>query len=224
MVMSFFRRGEPPMEHITQRVVGMLADARHSFDLASATVLRGAPADTAADEIRSTDDRINRAEQELRRELVVHVAVQGAGDIGDVLGYILLIKKIERIGDQAKNIFDLADEGVSFAGADDVESFAEVHAEISTMLGEVAELLVDPDEERIADFRARADALRVAEEARIRELMHSDRPGHWAVPRAVLHRYLKRIVANLASVITTVTEPVQTQDYFDEGRTDITDD
>ena len=224
MVLSFFRRGESGMEHITQRVVGMLADARHSFDLATSAVLDGVPPDQVVDEIRSTDTRINRAEQELRRELIVHVAVQGVEDIGDVLGYILLIKKIERIGDQAKNVFDLADEGVSFAGSEDVEQFRSVHQAISEMLDEVAQLLLEPDPDRIAAFRARADDMRAEEEGRIRELMHSDAPGHYAVPRAVLHRYLKRIVANIGGVITTVTEPIQTQDYFDGGETDITDD
>lgn len=224
MVMSFFRRGESGMEQITNRVVGMLADARHSFDLATATLLQGVPAADVADEIHSTDARINRAEQELRRELIVHVAVQGADDIGDVLGYILLIKKIERIGDQAKNIFDLSDEGIDFAGADDVQQFVDVHMAISAMLDEVAELLVDPDPERVADFRARANSMRAQEEAHIRQWMHSDLPGRHAVPRAVLHRYLKRIIANIAGVITTITEPIQHQGYFDEGSTDITDD
>lgn len=181
------------------------------------------PADVA-DEIHSTDSRINRAEQELRRELIVHVTVQGADDIGDVLGYILLIKKIERIGDQAKNVFDLSDEGVDFSGADDVQQFIDVHMAISAMLDEVAELPVDPDPQRVADFRVRADAMRAQEEGHIREWMHSDLPGHHAVPRAGLHRYLKRIIANIAGVITTITEPIQHQGYFDQGTTDITDD
>ncbi|QGG93657.1 PhoU domain-containing protein [Actinomarinicola tropica] len=224
MVLSFFRRGESGMEQITQRVVDMLHDARHSFDLATSALVDGVPAGDVADDLHATDERINRAEQELRRELIVHVAVHGGDDIGDVLGYTLLIKKIERIGDQAKNIWDMAGEGVSFAEADDREEYASGLRAISEMVDEVAELIVDPDPDRIAAFRARADAMRVAEEARIREFMHSDEPGHWAVPRAVLHRYLKRVVANLGGVVTTLTEPVQTQDYFDEGRTDIDDD
>ena len=224
MVLSFFRRGESGMESITNRVVGMLADARHSFDLATATVLGGMDPDEVRDELYATDQRINRTEQELRRELIVHVSVQGADDIGDVLGYILLIKKIERIGDQAKNVFDLATEGVDLSKAPDAAGFIEDHQAISDMLDELAALLTEQDLEKVKDYRARADSMRVEQERHIRTLMHSDEPGHWAVPRAVLHRYLKRIVANLAGVATTVTEPVQHQDYWDEGQTDITDD
>lgn len=224
MVLEFFRRGESGMEQITHRVVGMLRDARHSFDLAASTLVDGVDPATVEEEIHATDERINRAEQELRRELIVHVAVQGADDIGDVLGHTLLIKKIERIGDQAKNMFDMAEEGINFVGASDREEYATGLRVIAEMVDEVAELIADPDPGRIEAFRARAKEMRDHEEARIRELMHSEEPGHWAVPRAVLHRYLKRVVANLSGVVTTLTEPVHTQDYFDEGTTDITDD
>ena len=111
MVMSFFRKGESGLDVVAHRTIAMLGDARHSFDLASAAVLSGASAADVGADIRDTDDRINRAEQELRGELVTHVAVHGSVDIGSVLSYTLLIKKIERIGDQSKNILDLADEG-----------------------------------------------------------------------------------------------------------------
>jgi hypothetical protein len=38
--------------------------------------------------------------------------------------------------------------------------------------------------------------------------MHSDRPGREVVPRAILYRYWKRIVANLAGIVGSVTEPL----------------
>jgi PhoU domain len=214
MVLSFFRRGESGMEHVTSRVVDMLADARRSFDLATSAVLGGVDPASVSEELWATDARINAAEQQLRRELVVHVSVSGAEDIGAVLGYTLLIKKVERIGDQAKNVWDLADEGASLAGAPDVAEFLAIHHEVSAMFGEVASLLADPDPdpERLAAFRSKAHDLRVAEEAQIRELMHSDQPGSHAVPRAILHRYLKRIIANLAGILTTVAEPLDRPD------------
>jgi hypothetical protein len=54
--------------------------------------------------------------------------------------------------------------------------------------------------------------------------MHSEDPAKVAVPRAILYRYWKRIVANLGGVLTSATEPLQNQDYLDDGATDITDD
>jgi phosphate uptake regulator len=212
MVLSFFRRGEPAMQRITAQIVGMLGDARHSFDAATAVVVGGADVEQALEDIRSTDERINRTEHELRRELVVHVSVQGASDIGQVLSYTLLIKKIERIGDQAKNIVDLALEGVDLSSAPDVDEYRTAARAISDLFGEVSALLLDPTDEAAARVRAEADALHRLHESRIRDFMHSAEPGHFAVPRAVLHRYLKRIVANLGGVALTFTEPLTVEE------------
>ncbi len=211
MVMSFFRRSDTGIEAIANRTVSMIGDARHSFDLASAAVLSGADPEAVGIDVRQTDERINRAEQEIRGELVVHAAVHGTENIAVVMSYTLLIKKIERIGDQAKNILDLADEGVSFAGEPDIEVLLDHRRTISTMMGETADLINDPDQGRVAEFRDRADDLRRELETQIRGYMHSEEAGSYAVPRAILYRYWKRIVANLAGVVTTATEPFQHQ-------------
>jgi phosphate uptake regulator len=223
MVMSFFRRSESGFDAITARTVSMLADARHSFDLASTALLSGANVETVADDVRSTDGRINRAEQTLRGELVVHVSVQGSDDIGEVLAYTLLIKKIERIGDQAKNILDLAEEGVDLSTADDLAELTRYRRTISEMMGQAADLLTDSRGDKATDFRSKADALRGELEGKIRECMHSEAPGHEVVPRAILYRYWKRIVANLGGVVTSATEPLQHQGFYDGGTTDIDD-
>jgi phosphate uptake regulator len=207
MVLSFFRKGDTGMSRITSQIVMMVADARHSFDIATSSILNAGDAQAAADDIRVTDDRINRTEHDIRRELIVHVSVHGAADIGMVLGISLLVKKIERIGDQAKNIMDLGLEGVSLADADDVEQYRSAQRAISTMFGDVAALVADPDVARAEEIRRQANERRRYHERCMRELFHSDQPGHWAVPRAVLHRYLKRIVANLEGVALTITDP-----------------
>ena len=193
MVMSFFRRSEGGFEAITAHTVSMLADARHSFDMASTALLSGANHASVAEDVYTTDDRINQTEQELRRELVVHVSVQGTDDIGAVLQYTLLIKKIERIGDQAKNILDLADEGVDLSGASDAEELTTLRRTISSMMGEAADILSDPDADEATAFRAKADELRFSLETQIRECMHSEKPGSEVVPRAILYLSLIHI-------------------------------
>ena len=225
MVMTFFRRGDGDsgLDQITARTVSMVSDARHSFDLASTALLGGANVEIVGEDVRQTDDRINTAEQELRGQLVVHVAVQGSGDIGEVLGLILLIKKIERIGDQTKNILYLAEDGADLSEADDLDALVGYRRTISEMLGEAADVLATADEDGAASLRERSNALQEELQAHIRELMHSDQPGREVVPRAILFRYWKRIVANIAGVVTTATEPLQHQGYEDDGTVDIDD-
>ena len=217
MVMSFFRKSESSgLDHIAHQTISMLADARHSFDLASTAVLSGADPEAVGVDIRATDQRINEAEQRLRSELVVHISVQGGADIGPVMGYTLLLKKIERIGDQAKNILGLAEEGVSFVGEPDVGELNNTRRAISGLIGECSDLLPGDDAETIQDFLERTEALADELELRIREYMHSEEPGSYAVPRAILFRYWKRIVANLAGIVSGATEPLTHRDFFED--------
>ena len=222
--MSFFskRESENGLDQIVSRAVGMLGDARHSFDLATLALLSNT--DTAAVEadVRETDQRINHMEQQLRSELVVHVTVQGSSDIGSVLGMILLLKKIERIGDQAANILDLAESGVRLTGEPDTEAMLAERGLISTMFGEAADLLSEPDDERTEEFSTRVQALVAEHQAKIESYLHSDRPGREVVPRAIYYRYLKRIVANLLGIVRTAAAPLPA--FADQSDSDETDD
>ncbi len=226
MVMAFFRKDESGgLDHIQARAVTMLGDARHSFDLANAALLSGQTNESIAEDIRSTDQRINQAEQDLRSELVVHVSVQGTSDIGSVLGMMLLLKKIERIGDQAKNILDLAENGVSLQDAPNIEDMRAQQREVSTLFGEAAQLLADSDTDGTSaeSFVTRVTELMADYQAKTDSFMFSDLPGREVVPLAIYFRYLKRIVANLRGIVGVVLEPLHHVDYLDDGQTDTED-
>lgn len=227
MLFSFFSSNDADggFDQIVARSVAMLADARHSFDLASMAVLTGAGSAGVADDIRETDHRINLTEQELRSDLVVHVSVRGGADIGSVMGYTLLLKKIERIGDQAKNILELAEQGVSFADNADIDGMLAARQALSSLFAEAGVLLsaADADPAIVADFGARADALADEHGSKIAGFMISDQPGREVVPLAIYHRYLRRIVANLAGVLRDASEPVQRAAGFDGGQSDADD-
>lgn len=226
MVLSFFKRDTAPgLDHIVVRSVGMLGDARHSFDLATLALLTSTSADDVAADIRETDQRINQTEQELRSELVVHVSVQGTADIGSVLGFILLLKKIERIGDQAKNILDLAEGGITLADANNAEELTLERQTVSALFAEAADLLGDPEADvaAIDDFADRANAIAAGHQAQIDSFLTSDRPGREVVPLAIYYRYLRRIVANLLGVVRTASEPIPHMDYLESGSVDTDD-
>ncbi len=215
MVFAFFRGGSggSGLDHILTKAIGMLADARHSFDLATLALLTDAGSGPVADDVHATDDRINMAEQELRSELVVHVAVQGSGDIGTVLGVTLMLKKIERIGDQAKNILDLAENGVTLAGNPEIDAMLAERQMLSELFAEAAAILADADtpETTVADFSERVDAILAGFQVKMNGYMSSDRPGREVVPLAIYYRYLRRIVANLLGVVRNSVEPVQSE-------------
>jgi len=215
MVMSFFRSDEGGISQIESQVQRMIGDARHTFDLAMNAVTGGA-VETVADEVRRTDRQINVTEIEIRRELLVHISVHGTADAAEMLVFMNMIKDLERIGDYNKNIFDLALEGVSFSGAEDLEQILGFRDELSSRIALLGEILDTRDEDRARAYIERSDQLRREFDGLVNELVHATAPALVAVPRALLYRFLKRVAAHCANVVTAVVMPVDRLDYFDE--------
>jgi phosphate uptake regulator len=217
MVMSFFRRPEESgLENIESQVQRMVNDARHTFDLALSAVTGGA-VETVADEIRETDRQINATEVEIRRALVVHASVHGGIDTSEVLAFMNMIKDLERIGDYNKNIFDLAEEGVSFTESPELDSILSLRDEVSSRISLMGEILSVRDEQRARTYIERGDELRRDFDQRVNELLHSTEAAVTAVPKALLFRFLKRVSAHSSNVVSAVVMPVDQLDYFDES-------
>ena len=216
MVMSFFRRSDDSgLGRIEAQVQRMVTDARLTLDLAMIAITGGSVT-SVAEEVRRTDRQINVTEMEIRRELVVHFSVHAGGDATEMLVFMNMIKDLERIGDYNKNIFDLAEEGVSFAEADDLERILGFRDEVSSRIALMGEILTERDEERARASIARGDELRRELDALVSELVHSTGPALYAVPRALLYRFLKRVTAHSLNVVSAVVMPVDRLDYFDE--------
>ena len=217
MVMSFFRRPEESgLENIESQVQRMVNDARHTFDLALSAVTGGA-VETVADEIRETDRQINATEVEIRRALVVHASVHGGIDTSEVLAFMNMIKDLERIGDYNKNIFDLAEEGVSFTESPELDSILSLRDEVSSRISLMGEILSVRDEQRARKYIERGDELRRDFDQRVNELLHSTEAAVTAVPKALLFRFLKRVSAHSSNVVSAVVMPVDQLDYYDES-------
>ena len=220
MVLSFFRNRGDGLEHVERNIQQMLADDRHSFDAAASTLLGGASPDTVGPNLRETDRRVNEAERKIRRELVVHASVSGGGvELPGILVYMSIVKDIERIGDYAKNIYDLAAEGVDLSSADDLEELLGHRDRVSAMISEVAQVFADRATDRARTLIAEGDDLLDVYDEKVSSLVRSPEPSHHGVPRALFYRHLKRIVAHLMNVLSAVVMPVDQIDYFDEDRT-----
>ena len=222
MVLEFFRRGsESQLELAGSKVGRMLGDARHSFDLAASALLAGADPSVVGQDVHATDKRINATEREVRRDLVVHVSVGSAStDLPMVLAYMAVAKDVERIGDYAKNIYDLANQGIDLSSADDLEQLSSYHQRVSLLISQTAQTFLERATDDARSYLAEADVLLKEYDHRIDECVASERPSSHGVPRALYFRYLKRITAHLMNVLTSLTMPVDRLAYFDEAEED----
>jgi phosphate uptake regulator len=221
MVFNFLRgEGRERLESIEDKVQTMLRYDRHEFDLAMSALLAEVAAEDVRQELRSTDLKVNQLEREIRRQLVIHSSVFGGIDSPSVLVYMSIVKDIERVGDYAKNLLDLARDGASFAAIADAEEWRRLAADVSQYITDAGAAFHSRDGDRSQQLRRRGDAhLRRFDEA-VSSLIRQEDPGPQAVARALAYRYLKRVVAHLMNVLSAVVMPLDQIDYFDEDPED----
>jgi phosphate uptake regulator len=222
MVLEFFKGGtDEPLEEIEKLIARMLHDNRHTFDLAMNAVVGGTEPASVGKEIRKSDRRVNKAEREVRRRLVVHTSLQGKRvDQPRVLVSMSIVKDAERVGDYSKNIWDLGSLGIDLSQAEDLKWLAGMRDRTSRLIGECARIYQERDTEAAHALIPEMDAILDEYDECVVEQIDSDRSPRDAVPRALLCRYLKRITAHLMNILTSLVMPVHRLDYYDEDKAD----
>ena len=222
MVFSFRRDGDVErLDRIEVTLQQMIVDDLHAFDLAMSALLGQRSPHEIGAELRATDHGVNAAERDIRRELVVHASVHGAIDTPAILIYMSIVKDIERIGDYAKNLFDLASDGADLStGRYTGEVTSLAAAEVPDFLREAAKSFAERDTESAKLLLHRGDALLDRFDTCVSDLVREEHPDHQAVAVALTYRYLKRIVAHGMNVLSAVVMPVDRLDYFDEDPED----
>jgi phosphate uptake regulator len=221
MALRFLRgRDGERLDRIEAKVQAMLQHDRTEFDLAMAALLGEVVPRDVNDELRSTDRKVNELEREIRRELLVHASVLGAINTPAVLIYMSIVKDVERIGDYAKNLLDLALDGANLGTTDDAAEWRSLTAEISAVISAVGDAFRTHDSDRSRVLIAQGNRLLKLFDSRVSALVRGDDTGEQGVARALAHRYLKRIVAHLMNILSAVVMPLDRLDYFDEDPED----
>ncbi len=216
MVLEAFRQSDR-LSQVSEQLTRMLTESRHVLDLALSSLLAGADPAAVDEDIHDTDRRINALEQEIRRELVVHTSVRGAADITAVLILLMMSRKVERIGDNAKNIYDIAAQGIDLSEAPDRDELRRYRAEVSEAITLAGQVFNSADTEAAQAFVDRMVEIQGEFDEKVDALIVSTEPSNFGVPRALLYRYLKRIIANLEGMATAVVNPFDLIDYTPEG-------
>ena len=217
MVLDFFRaRGPSSIDDVEATLVQMLRDGRAVYDAATAAVFGGGKSKATKREVRATDHGINVAQQEVRRSLMVHASVTGPVNLPLVLAYMSVVKDVERIGDYAKNMYDLAKYGVNFEHAEDHDTLERYHAAVGQLIDDAAEVFAERDSEKSQRLIAKADGFLRQYDKLTKAAYDSTGPASDAVARALYYRYLKRITAHVMNLMTSLVMPIDRLDYYDE--------
>jgi phosphate transport system protein len=221
VVLRFLRdEGGGRIERIEATLQRMLVDDAHAFDLAMAALVGGTSPHDVGAELRATDHRVNEAEREIRRELVVHASVHGGLDTPAVLVYMSIVKDVERVGDYAKNLFDVAADGGQLHDVPDTEHLQALRDQVAGFIEQCRTTFAERDAEHARTLLTEGDELLDHFDDMVSALVGGHDDGDEAVARALTHRYLKRIVAHLMNVLSSVVMPIDRIDYFDEDPED----
>jgi phosphate transport system protein len=203
------------MLEIQRLFAQMLEDGRHAFDAAANALLGGTNPDAIRDDLFATDRRINRTEQELRRKLVVHGAVHGASHFPHLLVLMSLAKDAERIGDYAKNLFDLAVARPWLGEDEQTRELIALKDRISRALVRTKGLYELEDAPAARAFLAECHEIEDVCDARIEAALAIE--GRNAAGLALACRYFKRVVSHASNVVTSLVMPLDKLDFYDES-------
>lgn len=222
--MQFFRSSpNTAIEAVEDMLVGMLRDGHDVYTAASDALFGGGKSKETKQEVRTTDRGINRAQRDVRRELMVHAAVSDAADLPLVLTYMSVVKDAERVGDNAKNIYDLVKYGADFDGHPEQETLTNYRQAVGDLILEAAGVFETRDDERAQQLVEKADRFLDEHDAEIKAAFRSEGEVADAVARALYFRYLKRITAHTMNLLTALVMPVDQLDYYDEAKEDRND-
>ena len=220
MVFDFFKGGHSAIEEVEETLTQMLLDGREVFDTATDALFGGGKSKETKREVRSTDHDINVAQQDVRRELMLHASVQETVDLPLVLAYMSTVKDAERIGDYSKNVYDLARYGADFEHAEDRDELAAYRDRVSHLIGDAAETFAARDTERAQELINKADGFLDDYDKHVKAAYSWEGAPSDAVSRALYFRFLKRITAHVMNFLTSLVMPVDRLDYYDEAKED----
>ncbi len=163
-------------------------------------------------DVYAMDKQVNRFERDVRRKVMTHLTVSGPADLSSGLVLVSVVIDIERIGDYAKNIYDLARWHPRRLDAGSLE--AEV-SDIETRVGNLFRLMVEAFKASDVE-KARTIMLEYKEhisaecERLVMRIVGGEindlSPGDTAA--LVLYiRYLKRISAHARNLVSGIVNP-----------------
>ena len=204
--------------HVLATEFGQMLDSgRHMFDAAANALLGGTDPDIVKEDLFATDKKINDAQQRIRREIVVHSAVQPAASLPACLTMMSLVKDAERVGDYAKNIFDVA--CLAPPASEDAE-----RARLVNMKDRLSSHLMQT--RRVFDSNEEAAARKLTQELidledecdrEVEELLKSQGVRPTPATYVLSFRHFKRIASHAMNITTSVFMPLDKLDYYDEN-------
>ena len=212
-------RGDSPLNEVSENLHEMMGLVQEMCLETSAVFWGKQLTPDERSGIYKKDIRVNKLERAIRKKLVTHLSLPG-NQADSPYGLLLMsvIKDVERLGDYAKNLGEIADLlPRPLPSHPLVDELRDLARQIEELLHQVREVFEREDRDKAwALVRAGRDVSSRCQQLVVK-LAASDLPTNTAVPLAIGSRFYKRIEKHLLNLLTSVIMPLHKLDYFDES-------
>ena len=213
-----FWKGKDFISSVLKEFETMMVDAEDMFKSVKDKLIEGKTKDGLKDKIYAVDRRINELEKSIRTRIVEHLALQPSVDVSVCLVLMSVVKDAERLGDYAKNLFEVSE---LLAKPLDRELFRRYFDKTDERLITLAEktrsAFIKSDEQLAREIQVLEREIVLRCEEAIKKLAADDLPSNISVCFTLIARYCKRIAVHLVNIGTSVILPVNELDFYDEN-------
>lgn len=202
---------------LTSEFGDMLDAGRNCFDAATSALVGGTDPNVTRRALLATDERINEAEQEIRRRLLIHASVHGATSLPACLVLMTVVKDAERIGEYAKHLCDLASHAKALNhDVANRKELVDLKSHVSAALASVRKVFDTQDEVEARALVHNMIELEDRCEVHVQDLLTRQADHDCPATLVLAYRYLGRVVSHAMNIASSVFMPLDKIDYFDE--------
>ncbi len=207
-------KGHSFMKRVVEEFGEMLSDAEFVFTNAWEVLVARAALEAVRQPLYDRDIAVNKRERQIRRSVLEHLSVNPGQDVSGCLAMMSLVKDAERIGDYAKNIFDLAVIMSETPGKmQHLDELSRIQSGIAGRLLRLKSAFVESDEEVAQEILKGYASLKENCNAVLQSVFSEDLPGREAVATALISRYLKRINSHVSNIASGIIYPLDQIDF-----------
>ncbi|MBU1147549.1 MAG: hypothetical protein KKD11_04285 [Candidatus Omnitrophica bacterium] len=216
-----FWKGKDFLTEVLEEFKGMLDDTHKMFEAVCNKLIYNKEEPGLRDRIYDIDRRVNDLQKNIRKRIVEHLSLQPSVDMSTSLILMSVVKDAERLGDYAKNLFEvigLLEKPIN----KDVYAklFNHTEKEILELFNKTKSAFMESDEEEARKSWEFETRIKKTCNEVVKKVARSKLSVNEAVCFALMARHFKRVAAHLTNIATSVIVPLSELDYFDEKRRD----
>ena len=211
-------RSDDPLATIAADFTRMMRVTHEMAVTAGEVFFTGRPNPDTRTNLYEIDVEVNRLERSVRKRLVAHLSMPGnERDVPHCLALMSLVKDVERLGDYAKNLSEIADLHPRPLPEDPItRELREIRRTVESSFAESVDVFAQFDRERALGLIQEGRSITRRCDALLDRIARSTYETSTTTALVLGSRYYKRIAAHVLNVLSAVVMPLHKLDYYDE--------